>query len=134
VPAALVAALASRESRMGGVLSPDGWGDNHNAFGILQVDQRYHTIAGSDSPVSQAHVEQATGILAGYVDTIKRMHPDWDDIYLLKGAVAAYNTGTGNVRTIHGMDVGTTGNDYSSDVIARAQYYLKHVDLPMFRQ
>lgn len=134
VPAALVAALASRESRMGGVLSPDGWGDNHNAFGILQVDQRYHTIAGSDSPVSQAHVEQATGILAGYVDTVKRMHPDWDDIYLLKGAVAAYNTGTGNVRTIHGMDIGTTGNDYSSDVIARAQYYLKHVDLPMFRQ
>jgi hypothetical protein len=79
VPAVLIAALASRESRLGGVQSPDGWDHHHNAFGRLQVDKRYHTIAGSDSPISQAHVELATGILASYVDAVKSMHPDWED-------------------------------------------------------
>lgn len=134
IPAALIAATASRETRVSSVLSSDGWDADHNAFGILQVDKRFHAIAGSDSPFSQAHVEQATGILASYVDAVKDLHPEWEDIYVLKGAVAAYNSGPGSVQTKNGMDLGTTGNDYSSDVIARAQYYLQHVELPMFRQ
>jgi SH3-like domain-containing protein len=134
IPAALLAAEAGRESRAGGALDPDGWGDNHIGFGILQVDKNSHRIGGSESPTSQAHVDQATGILAGYIDAVQDLHPDWDDIYILKGAVAAYNCGPSNVRTIEAMDIGTTGDDYSSDVIARAKYYLKHVELPMFRQ
>jgi hypothetical protein len=35
--------------------------------------------------------------------------------------VAAYDAGVGGVRTIKDMDRGTTGDDYSNDVWARAQ-------------
>jgi hypothetical protein len=63
LPPALLAAIASRESRCGTVLDADGWGDLGNAFGITQVDQRYHVIAGTPDPKSQAHVNQAAGTL-----------------------------------------------------------------------
>ena len=39
----------------------------------------------------------------------------------LKGAVAAYNFGTRNVRTAANIDGGTTGGDYSGDVMERAK-------------
>lgn len=133
IPAPLLAAATSRESRGGAVLDSQGWGDNGNGFGILQVDKRAHKILGIESPTSQTHIEQATGILAANIDAVEAAHPDWDDVYILKGAVAAYNFGAGNVKTINGMDIGSTGNDYSSDVIARAKYYLRHAELPMFR-
>ena len=133
IPAALLAGTASRESRATNVLDEHGWSSDGNGFGILQVDKNFHTILGSESPISQAHIEQATGILAANIDAVQAAHPDWDDAYVLKGAVAAYNFGASNVKTINSMDIGTTGDDYSSDVIARAKYYLRHAELPMFR-
>ena len=133
IPAALLAGTASRESRASNVLDEHGWSSDGNGFGILQVDKNFHTILGSESPISQAHIEQATGILAANIDAVQAAHPDWDDVYVLKGAVAAYNFGASNVKTINSMDIGTTGDDYSSDVIARARYYLRHAELPMFR-
>ena len=36
--------------------------------------------------------------------------------------MAAYNFGVGNVQSWGGLDIGSTGNDYSNDVMARAQY------------
>ena len=42
------------------------------------------------------------------------------------GAVAAYNFGVGNVQSWGGLDIGSTGNDYSNDVMARAQYLHNH--------
>ena len=139
VPAALIAALASRESRCGKVLTPQGLGDKDNAFGILQVDKRFHTpegtvdSAGKPTPKSLEHIEQATGIFVEYLDQVEKAHPDWEDEFLLKGAVVAYNAGVSTVQTKNGMDIGTTGDDYGSDVIARAKFYLNHADLPMFR-
>jgi hypothetical protein len=51
LPPALLAAVASRESRCGNVLDPnDGTGDDGNAFGIMQVDKRSHTIKGEARP------------------------------------------------------------------------------------
>ena len=41
----------------------------------------------------------------------------------MQGGVAAYNFGVSNVQSIGGMDIGTTGNDYSNDVVARAQWF-----------
>lgn len=111
IPAALLAAIASRESRAGQALDEHGWGDQGNGFGILQVDKGSHTILGSENPMSQAHIEQATGILAANIDAVQAAHPDWDDVYILKGAVAAYNFGASNVKTINSIDLGTTGND-----------------------
>ena len=43
-------------------------------------------------------------------------------LYFLPGGVAAYNFGVGNVQSWANLDVGTTGGDYSNDVIARAQW------------
>jgi soluble lytic murein transglycosylase-like protein len=124
VPPALLAAIASRESRCGHVLSPDGTGDNGNGFGIMQVDKRFHRVVGG--PRSQEHIDQATEIFADFRSQVQNKHPTWADKDVLKGALAAYNSGIGNVQTIDGMDIGTTGNDYGSDTIARGQFYSQH--------
>ena len=125
IPPALLAAIASRESRCGNTsLLVNGWGDHGNAFGIMQIDKRFHTIegVGSDS-ASQDHINQATDIFSRYLQEVRRMHPNWDDGSVLEGAAVAYNSGVGNVQTKSGMNKGTTGDDYGADVIARAQFY-----------
>jgi peptidoglycan hydrolase-like protein with peptidoglycan-binding domain len=119
LPPALLAAIASRESRGGSALDSRGFGDHGNGFGLMQVDKRFHSLKGG--PFSAAHIDQAAGILKSYQNQIKARHPDWPPEQQLRGAVAAYNSGVGNVQTIKNMDVGTTGNDYSNDVWARAQ-------------
>jgi len=119
LPPALLAAIASRESRGGSALDSRGFGDHGNGFGLMQVDKRFHALKGG--PYSAAHIDQAAGILKSYQNQIKAKHPDWPPEQQLRGAVAAYNSGVGNVQTLKGMDVGTTGNDYSNDVWARAQ-------------
>jgi hypothetical protein len=124
VPPALLAAIASRESRGGNVLAADGTGDRGNGFGIMQVDKRFHRVIGG--PRSQEHINQATEILADVRRQVQKKHPSWTDEHILKGALVAYNSGIRNVQTIARMDSGTTGNDYGSDVIARAQFYLQH--------
>jgi len=128
VPPAVIAALASRESRCGAVLDAQGFGDHGQAFGILQVDKRFHTLRGVDQgPGSRAHLEQAVGIFVAFRDQVHAKHPAWEDEFLLKGAAVAYNSGVGNVQTKEGMDQGTTGDDYGSDVMARAQFYVRHL-------
>lgn len=132
IPAAILAALASRESRCGCMLHK-GWGDNENAFGIMQVDKRYHEILGQNDPASIEHIEQAAGIFSDNLERVMKKHPKWKDKHTLKGAAVAYNSGVKNVKTIGKMDKGTTGDDYGSDIIARARYYLQHQDLGIFR-
>lgn len=48
----------------------------------------------------------------------------WETRSLISGGIAAYNFGVKNVQTVAGTDVGTTGDDYSNDVIARAQHLI----------
>lgn len=134
LPCAVLAALASRESRCGAVLNKEGWGDHNQAFGIMQIDRRYHELQGLPDPQSEAHIEQAAGILCINLERIAEIHQDWELPFILKGAIVAYNSGIDNVRTKDKMDKGTTGDDYGSDVIARAQYFLQHKELPLFRQ
>ena len=126
VPPAMIAALASRESRCGAVLS-NGWGDGGNAFGILQVDQRYHSLRGTSDPKSLEHIEQAIGIFVSCRNQVQANHPDWEDEFVIKGAAIAYNSGVSNVQTKAGMDIGSAGGDYGSDVIARAQFYSSRI-------
>lgn len=42
------------------------------------------------------------------------------------GALAAYNMGAGSISSYEQVDAKTTGEDYSNDVVARAQYFKKH--------
>ncbi|KAL7886149.1 hypothetical protein AOLI_G00064440 [Acnodon oligacanthus] len=120
---AVIAAIISRESRAGAVLV-NGWGDHGNGFGLMQVDKRYHTPRGAWN--SEEHITQGTEILIDSIKAIQRKFPNWPKEHQFKGGISAYNAGVGNVQTYEGMDIGTTGNDYSNDVVARAQWYKRN--------
>ena len=47
----------------------------------------------------------------------------WRDLKTIFLGISGYNAGCGNVQTYSGMDIGTTGNDYSSDVVSRGNFY-----------
>ncbi|XP_073319311.1 lysozyme g-like [Pagrus major] len=124
---ALIAAIISRESRAGNQLN-GGWGDGGNAWGLMQVDVNPngggHTARGAWD--SEEHLCQATEILVYFIGRISKKFPGWNTEKKLKGGIAAYNMGDGNVRTYENVDSSTTGGDYSNDVVARAQWYKKN--------
>jgi peptidoglycan hydrolase-like protein with peptidoglycan-binding domain len=124
LPPALLAAIISRESRGGAALDANGRGDGGRGYGLMQVDRG--TAAGVGGPRSRANIEQGAQILSDKLGEVRRAHPDWTPEQQLRGAVAAYNMGARNVQTLGGMDRGTTGNDYSADVWARAQTLAPH--------
>ncbi|KAK7138343.1 hypothetical protein R3I94_013835 [Phoxinus phoxinus] len=117
---AVIAAIISRESRAGAALK-DGWGDHGNGFGLMQVDKRYHKLVGAWD--SEEHVTQGTEILIGFINAIKAKFPQWTQEQCFKGGISAYNADVKNVRSYERMDVGTTGDDYANDVVARAQWF-----------
>ncbi|KAJ8015210.1 hypothetical protein DPEC_G00023770 [Dallia pectoralis] len=117
---AIIAGIISRESRAGAALD-HGWGDHGNGFGLMQVDKRYHKIEGAWD--SEEHLSQGTGILIDFILKIRAKFPSWPKEHQLKGGISAYNAGDKNVRTYARMDVGTTGGDYSNDVVARSQWF-----------
>ncbi|XP_053275430.1 lysozyme g [Pleuronectes platessa] len=131
VDPALIAAIISRESRAGNQLKDGGWGDwnpqrnAYNAWGLMQVDVNPngggHTAKGGWD--SEEHLNQGTEILVYFINRISNKFPDWSKEQQLKGGIAAYNQGDGNVRSYSGVDQQTTGGDYSNDVTARAQWY-----------
>ena len=123
MPAALLAALASRETHCGALLDHNGEGDHGFAFGIMQVDKRFHEQAGRPDPTSQAHIDQAAGILKDGLSAMTAKFPGAAPDDCLLAAVAAYNCGPGNVRDIASPDDRTAHGDYSSDTWVRAQFF-----------
>ncbi|XP_074486632.1 lysozyme g-like isoform X2 [Sebastes fasciatus] len=131
----LIAAIISRESRAENMLD-DGWGDYnpgrgaHNAWGLMQVDVNPdgggHTKRGDWD--SEEHLCQGTEILVHFIKRIRDKFPDWSTEQKLKGGIAAYNMGDGNVDSYGKVDKKTTGEDYSNDVVARAQWYKNNDD------
>ena len=119
LPPALLAAIASRESRGGAALDSNGRGDGGNGYGLMQVDvgTRPNPKGG---PYSAEHIDEAASILKEKLDTVKAQYPNASEADQLKLATAKYNGGSG---TISNPDKRTTGGDYSNDVIARAQTY-----------
>ncbi|XP_016426377.1 lysozyme g-like [Sinocyclocheilus rhinocerous] len=117
---AVIAAIISRESRAGAALE-GGWGDHGNAFGLMQVDRRYHTPVGAWD--SEQHIAQATEILISFIKEIKARFPMWSQEQCFKGGISAYNAGVSTVSSYKNIDARTTGQDYSNDVVARAQYF-----------
>jgi len=119
LPPALLAAIASRESRGGAALDRNGRGDGGNGYGLMQVDvgTRPNPKGG---PYSAEHIDEAASILKEKLDQVKAQYPNASAADQLKLATAKYNGGSG---TISNPDKATTGGDYSNDVIARAQTY-----------
>ncbi|KAM9469841.1 lysozyme g-like isoform 2-T2 [Clarias gariepinus] len=74
---AVIAGIISRETRAGSPTSGlvNGWGDGGNAFGLMQVDKRYHSPKGDWD--SEEHINQATDILIGFIKIIEGNFPNW---------------------------------------------------------
>ncbi|KAM5180646.1 lysozyme G-like [Mantella aurantiaca] len=124
VDPAIIAAIMSRESRAGNALDSEGFGDHGNAFGLMQIDKRWHTLEGEWD--SEEHILQATNILCYMFGKIEKKFPSWKPHQVMKGALSAYNMGPDNVKSFDKIDSCTTGKDYSNDVVARAQFYKDH--------
>ncbi|XP_069060486.1 lysozyme g-like isoform X2 [Pleurodeles waltl] len=120
VDSALIAGIISQETRAGTGLV-NGWGDNGNAWGLMQVDVRWHNVVGAWD--SEEHLIQGTDILTYMIGEIKRKFPEWTADQQLKGGIAAYNAGPGSVTSYPNVDSGTYSQDYSNDVVARAVFY-----------
>ncbi|XP_053181408.1 lysozyme G-like [Scomber japonicus] len=119
VEPSIVAGIISRETRGGrGAGLCNGWGDNGNAFGLMQIDKRWHTPRGQWD--SQEHIEQGVGILMDCYREVAQRFPNMPD--KMRGALAAYNMGAQNMNP-NNVDAHTTHGNYSSDVTARAQFY-----------
>ncbi|KAG1926416.1 lysozyme g-like protein [Pimephales promelas] len=116
---AVIAGIISRESRAGAALK-NGWGDHGRGFGLMQVDKCHQSVGLWDS---EENVTQGTEILIGQIKAIKVKFPQWTPEQCFKGGISAYNAGVKNVRSYERMDVGTAGDDYANDVVARAQWF-----------
>lgn len=128
LPPALLAALASRETDMGSTMDSNGYTDNGNVYGVLAIDRRVWRLDTNGGPYSLGHINQGAEILKENFNRVKSKHPQWSIENQLQGAIVAYNAGLGNVLSISNIDIGTTGNDYSSDVLARAIFFAKTVE------
>ena len=127
LPPALLAAIASRESRGGNVLDAKGEGDNGHGFGLMQVDDRNpFPIQRDGGPAGLAHIIQATGILRDKLTAARRRFPNLSEVEQLVVAVSRYNGGKGLPPP--NSDRGTTGGDYMNDVWARARFYARAED------
>lgn len=118
MPSVILAAIALRESRCGALLDVHGYGDSGHAYGICQIDKRYHIAVGA--PESVEHISQCDSILMDFLSQVSKKHQNWPEERQLQGAIAAYNVGVSNIQTIEGIDVGTTHDDYSNDVWSMA--------------
>ncbi|XP_062577283.1 glycine, glutamate and proline-rich protein-like [Saccostrea cucullata] len=131
---AVIAAIASRESHAGRLLiSTNGYGDNNNAYGTMQCDVRHCPVCDSKTGRncktyhwdSCEHINMMTKYtLVRYIKQVKSKHPTWTPEQQQQGGVAAYNFGVSNVRSWKNLDKGSTNDDYSNDVMARAQYLI----------
>ncbi|XP_026796409.3 lysozyme g [Pangasianodon hypophthalmus] len=121
---AVIAGIISRETRGGLYLTKDGFQKDGKGFGLMQVDTGNHQKRGAWN--SEEHVTQGTEILIGFIKEIQKKFPTWPKEHQFKGGISAYNAGPGNVRTYERMDIGTTGDDYANDVVARAQWFKRN--------
>jgi soluble lytic murein transglycosylase-like protein len=122
IPVEILAAIADRESGVGSGLDVSGWDMGKNAYGIMQVDKRFHNVRGK-TPDSQEHINQAAEILRQARNDMDRKFPKDTDEQRWQSAIAAYNTGAGRVKSHAGRDRATAGHDYSADVWERATDY-----------
>jgi soluble lytic murein transglycosylase-like protein len=134
IPPALLAAIASRESRGGSynVLRKDGFSRDYpknKGYGLMQLDLGSHPDAPEHRPFSYQHIDKAAAYLSKLLVEVEEKFPDWNEAWQLRGMLVAYNAGIDDVRSMSeridylGDD---SPNDYSSDIWQRARHYALH--------
>lgn len=126
VDPALIAAIISRSCRAGKTLVEGKGCYNQErgdyTFGLMQL--YVNPNGGGHEPKgswdSEEHLCQGTDILIKCMSNIRRNFRDWTKEQQLKGGIAAYYAGDGNINSYEDVDKHT---DYSNDVVARAQWY-----------
>lgn len=107
----------SRESCLGMCLDAQGRGDGGNAWGLSQIDQRFHPeFTRSHAPTDhRAVIFYGADLLA---EETARFNGD------VAAGLVAYNAGPDAVEQARAagvpIDTYTTGGDYSNDVLSRA--------------
>ncbi|XP_070174181.1 lysozyme g-like [Littorina saxatilis] len=125
IEAALIGAVASRETNGGASLTASGVGIwDHNGYGIMQCDLHTSGLPCKDcAPRSCCHIEMLVHRkIVPDIHAMKAKFPSWSIEQQVQAAIAAYNTGRSRVHGFSNIDAYTTGHDYSNDVIARAQH------------
>lgn len=128
----VIAAIGSRESAWGLLLSPKGpggTGDGGHGRGLMQIDDRFHTEFINSGKWRDPKENMNYGIESvlkpnyNYLDRNTNLQGK----ELLRAALASYNAGLGNVMDAYeaGLDVDyyTTGKDYGRDVLDRAGWF-----------
>ncbi len=115
-----VAAVGVRESGL--PANPDVVQANGSGRGLFQIDLGAHpgvTAAQAFNPSYSANY--AANLLSANRATLEAQHPNLDPMQLTQATAASYNFGTGNISGNPAtIDVGTTGGNYGSNVIAIA--------------
>jgi hypothetical protein len=144
--ASLICAVGSRESNWG--LSPEmhpkgpsgtgDWAKRHGKMppdglgwgrGLMQADYAASSFAkdAAEWTDPQQNIEFGCNELASDFQHYKTKFSNLPADKQLQAAIAAYNTGPGNVdhslSTGHDIDSTTAGHDYSADVLSRAAWF-----------
>ncbi len=152
IPPAIIVALGSRQSRWGLGLTPRGPSgtadfapraytlphrpqplppDRHGfGRGLILLDYDAHEFARTgDWQGPDANIRHACAVVIE-TRTLLRRRTVLHGLALLRGALAAYNCGAGNViRAVrHGLDLDfyTAGRDYSRELLGRAGFFEAH--------
>jgi hypothetical protein len=127
VPAALLAAIASRETGCGEGLT-DGWSENGTRFGVMGLTRNGISLDGVPDPTAMEHVEQAAAILSDCIAEAQEAQPEATATEHLKAGLIAFRSEAGKSAKDSAID-----EDYASDVVARARYFQEEESLSMFR-
>jgi soluble lytic murein transglycosylase-like protein len=124
----LILALGYRESWLGWSpgyepKGPCGWGDNGNAWGLFQIDKRFHGmfVHSLDAQDAEKQMFYALKLLTDNKDCFSRAFPNEGQDTLIRLSLAAYNAGY--YGALHGFqssgdpDHMTTGKDYGKWIL-----------------
>lgn len=114
LPRWLLLAVGSRETNLNPAYTQGATGDGGHGHGVMQYDDRSHTIPAGFDFDARLQFTTAAAMLRSLGQHFKG---NWS------AALAAYNAGVGAVERRlerrEPVDWATTGRDYSSDVLAR---------------
>lgn len=123
----VLAAIAERESLYGRALDAQGRGDGGRAYGIWQIDERYHREfieSGGWRDATKSAVYAAQLLKANREALRGPVAAEFGEGMVERAVIAAYNASINSVlrglREVGDPDRYTTGGNYSRDVLARA--------------